>query len=332
MAKGNADKRFTFADRHFKGVFQTFNASAAIWRAEQLVEEAENMRNIIHDNEDKHSLRAIEFPSYYIVGLVTCLEWHARSRLHDLLSYDPINFTADDIKQAAAGSNLEQLLRENVTVAQFVATTTLVSDFKRYFAIFDRIFSYIRIKEKFSRITKRIFEDSGSIFPELFERRHRLVHEIDHTQIGHWLLQDPISLEEVVNAGRRTIKLMMELEELIELHANQDFPNIFSGAKYVSAENRLISMISDIENNIIENFDPYDENHNISDDFRLLFELHGKYRSFELRVLESISYPGQRYYNAWEKITDRFLRDHLNHLVNLQKELREIGRLPDKPT
>lgn len=197
MGREPIDRRFDFANRHFKGIFDTLNAGSAICRATQLVEEATALKALFVGYERPQPWRPIEFPSYYIVGLVTCLEWHARSRLYDLLQYDPANFAPDDVKQAAAGSNLEALLREHLTVAQLVAASTLVSDFRKYLGIFDRVLAYLGVPTSASAIAKAGPGDPGQAFlafETLFGRRHRLVHEIDQTQVGHRNLRELVSL------------------------------------------------------------------------------------------------------------------------------------------
>ena len=77
-----------FAMTYFRGAFRTFNAASALSRMEKLIEEAEDMAARLRDHPlDGFPFTYHQFPSFYLVGFVTCLEWHARSRLADLLAY-----------------------------------------------------------------------------------------------------------------------------------------------------------------------------------------------------------------------------------------------------
>ena len=112
-------------------VFQTLNVSSALWRAEALVLDAKEMLELKKAGEDKGihfgSRRSTyEIISYFAVGFVTCLEWHARSRLIDLMLYKPSCITATDLDGIAKVA-LSQMVAERVTVPHLLGAATTVS-------------------------------------------------------------------------------------------------------------------------------------------------------------------------------------------------------------
>jgi hypothetical protein len=72
-----------FASRYARSPFQTLTAAAALWRAQELANDARGLlelRAAAEQNNVRFGNRAgtYEIVSYYAVGLVTCLEWNAR--------------------------------------------------------------------------------------------------------------------------------------------------------------------------------------------------------------------------------------------------------------
>jgi hypothetical protein len=92
-----------FAARYAGTRFQTLNVSSALWRAEALVSDAKEMLEVKKAAQDKdiNFGSRYEIISYFAVGFATCLEWHARSRLIDLMLYQPSCITDNDLKGIA---------------------------------------------------------------------------------------------------------------------------------------------------------------------------------------------------------------------------------------
>jgi len=326
MSRGPIDKRFDFANRHFKGIFDTLNAGTAIERAMQLAQEAAELKALFAGYERPQPWRPIEFPSYYIIGLVTCLEWHARSRLYDLLRYDSANFTADDLKHAAAGSNLEALLRKQLTVAQLVAASTLVSDFHKYLGIFDRILTYLGTATTASEVAKVGPGDPGQAFlafETLFTRRHRLVHEIDQTQLGPWHLREPVSLDKAEELGNAVIGLMTRIEHAIAAAAKGDFPNLIHPDEYISRSDRLLTMITDIEERILKDMLAAESVGLDIPGFEASVRLSREYLERERGVMLLMTYPGFRNYEIAEPLLTKLCEARLSYLIELEKQLHE---------
>jgi hypothetical protein len=226
-----------FAARYAGTRFPTLNVSSALARAEALVLDAEEMLEVKKAAEDKH----IEFGSkheiisYFAVGLVTCLEWHARSRLTDLMLYKPSCITTSDL-EGIAKIALSQMLAERVTVPYLLGAATTVSRVKEYIAVFIRMFEVLDIKVHVERelrsvqVDIELYREDGdkslySVIEELFEFRNQLVHEIDLSVIGHFSLRDMWNLDRAVAYGNAIMSAIKLLEGHITRYAPQDFPN-----------------------------------------------------------------------------------------------------------
>jgi hypothetical protein len=191
-----------FAARYAGTRFQTLNASSALWRAQALVLDAEEMLKLKKAAEDKDIQfgSTYEIISYFAVGLVTCLEWHARSRLIDLMLYKPSCITRSDLEGITKVA-LSQMVAERVTVPHLLGAATSVSRVKEYVAVFTRIFEALAIKVHVERELRTVQvdielyredEDKSlyNVIEQLFEYRNQLVHEIDLSVIGHFSLRD----------------------------------------------------------------------------------------------------------------------------------------------
>jgi hypothetical protein len=176
-----------------------------------------------------------EIISYFAVGFVTCLEWHARSRLIDLMLYKPSCITIRDLEGVAKVA-LSQMLAERVTVPHLLGAATNVSRIEEYVAVFTRVFEVLDIKIHVERELRSVQVDIDlyrededkslySVIERLFEYRDQLVHEIDLSVIGHFSLRDMWNLDRAVAYGNAIISAIKLLEGHITKYAPQDFPN-----------------------------------------------------------------------------------------------------------
>src|SRR5262249_13251371 len=191
-----------FAARYAATRFQTLNASSALWRAEALVSNAEELlavQTAAEDNNINFGGRH-EITSYFAVGFVTCLEWHARSRLTDLMLYKPSCITASDLERITKVA-LSQMLAERVTVPHLVGAATSVSKIEEYVDVFTRMFDDLDIRVHVERELRSVqgdielYREDGdnslySVIEELFEYRNQLVHEIGFSVTAHFSLRD----------------------------------------------------------------------------------------------------------------------------------------------
>jgi hypothetical protein len=228
-----------FAARYAGTRFQTLNVSSALWRAQALLLDAQEMLELQKTAENKDirfgsTASTYEIISYFAVGLVTCLEWHARSRLIDLMLYKPSCINSSDLEGIAKVA-LSQMVAERVTVPHLLGAATSVSRVEQYVAVFTRIFEALAIRVHVERELRTVQADIDlyrededkslyRVIDEVFEYRNQLVHEIDLSVIGHFSLRDMWTLDRAVAYGNAIISTIKLLEGHITKSAPHDFP------------------------------------------------------------------------------------------------------------
>jgi len=229
-----------FASKHAKNSIRSLRAFSALARAESLIDDIKSLMELKKECEAKgiyfgRFIFTYEVINYYAVGLVTCLEWHVRSRVVDLLSFNPECIRKEDIK-AAKEEALSQMMMEEVTVPHLVGAAVRVTSTASYAKEMQRIFDGLKIKsraedllrkqeytiERWGQKTKKSLFD---VLDELFEIRHSLVHEIGWGVIGHFSLRDLWELERPLQFGEAVLKCIQLIEAEITKHANTEFPN-----------------------------------------------------------------------------------------------------------
>src|SRR5689334_23038480 len=106
-----------FASYYKQTHFKTLNAASALWRAKALFEDATAFSKFLEEAKQKGLILGTgwgaEVFSYYAVGYVTCLEWHARSRLVDAMLFRPSIIETSDLSRIAKEA-LSQMMAEGV--------------------------------------------------------------------------------------------------------------------------------------------------------------------------------------------------------------------------
>lgn len=260
MSKKVPNYAVSFASRYADKVHVGLNASVALRRLDMLLDDARTLSGhldtVMPPDSRWFPWFGADVVSYYSVGYVTCLEWHARSRLVDLLSYKPEAVKADDVKQLRDAVVVE-MLSANVTVADMIGASTNVSTFDAYMNIFNRVFEGLAMPVDGFQAAKAPDPD-GSIVPlsgeeigelkRLYEFRNMLVHEINNAIIGHPNVRESWTPEEAIKTGEVVDRLMKKLERALTRHAPRDFPHLLDeqGGE-VSTYERLMSEISGLE-------------------------------------------------------------------------------------
>lgn len=237
MTKTPPHHLVAFAARHAIGSLKTFDAFSALWRAENLVDDAQRLLELkksVDGTEFEFGSyrRTYEIFSYFAVALVTCLEWHARSRLGDLLTFKPSCIVKKDFEQLKTDA-LTQMMAHNVTVAHLIGANKSVSKMLEYVEVFNRLFEALAIDvniERELRDTKMSVDltpntNLYAAIDDLFEFRNRLVHEIDIVLVGPYSIRDPWSPDVAIEYGNAVLKLMKVVEGHITKHSPKDFPN-----------------------------------------------------------------------------------------------------------
>jgi hypothetical protein len=112
----------TFAARYSTS-WSTLNAAAAIARSDAFLRDidlAEKSMAALSEAKEWTPWFGLEIYSYYMVGFVTCLEWHARSRLVDLFNHLPECVLADDLKGHINDRVLSQMAAAKVGVPEML--------------------------------------------------------------------------------------------------------------------------------------------------------------------------------------------------------------------
>lgn len=250
-----------FASRFGATRFKTLNASAAIWRAETLVSDAEALIDL-RDNDADYFFGTVrntyEIINYFAVGLVTCLEWHARSRLVDVMTYRPSCIQANELKNVGTAA-LSQMVAEGVTVPYLLGAAIHVSRIDEYIEVFKRVFNELGFTEIIERKLReektdidlyRVDADNSlyGVLKELFELRNELVHEIGLSVIGHHSLRDVWEPERAVEFGKAAVAAMKVVEAAITQYSPEDFPNRIGQDGYAEDElEKLKTQITTLE-------------------------------------------------------------------------------------
>jgi hypothetical protein len=205
----------------------TFDAFSAICRIESLVDDVERVQKIFE--LDEHNFRPLELFSYYAVAVITCLEWHAKSRLADLIEYDPSSVEQKDIENGFNSKNLEDYIKNRSSIPVLIASVRKCSSFSDYIGIFSRIVKFIDKDISFKDIIAELFSEDDYLFDymdKLFEDRHELVHEISMHRIGHINISSNWDLDQAVRATNFGMRLIKGIEKWITENAPKDFPNL----------------------------------------------------------------------------------------------------------
>ena len=212
--------------------WSTLNAYEAIERAKALLEEVgrlqKKMQSPDHfdadkDNDDEsfgYHTPEFEVVSYYSVGFVTCLEWHARSRLVDLFSFLPSCITAEDLKGTITDKVLSQMVEHRLSIPKLVGAMLNIGSSEKYIEQFNRIFRELNLQPGVKQILNPLIlhPQLGADRLELvFAHRHALVHEIG----GAW----SDDFETARSVGKLVIDVMSALERQITEAAPRGFPN-----------------------------------------------------------------------------------------------------------
>lgn len=221
-----------FASRHARTALRSLNAASAIWRAEGLRYDIDEFLELRKEAEAKNVRfgswhQGYEAFAYYSVGLVTCLEWHACSRLVDLLLFKPSCIQKSDITPIADLA-LSQMVAEGVNLPHLLGAAKKVNSFDDYIGVFKRLFRELDITDDLDKLIHKKANHTPSFHKEISEiyaYRHELVHEISYATIGHWNIRNVWTLEDSRGHAERIIDCMKMIELIITEKAPKSFPN-----------------------------------------------------------------------------------------------------------
>lgn len=271
MSKTSTHPGIEFARRFATGTafYPTLDAGSALWRAESLFDDALELIKLADKAEDakiQFHRRWYDFEicSYYAVGFVTCLEWHARSRLVDLLTFAPQCMQTSDF-QRLNDKALIQAAAHKISVPALAGGLLTVTDVESYVKPFNRVFGefgskidgFALLETEAAKSTVPLADGAKSNLrielDSLFEYRHRLVHEIGMEHVGPYAARDGLSLKDACEKGANVIQTIKLVETHIAKQAPNDFPHLLDENGVPSHEfDKLLSAIRALETEIAE--------------------------------------------------------------------------------
>jgi len=220
-----------------------FNVGTALYRMDTLISDVERVGIAIaaalaRDADEDAGwgpANSFEIVSYYAVSIVTCLEWHARSRLADLFSYSPTALDADDLKPLANTNLMSQMIANDVSAPQLVAGMRNVSSRQKYLDVFRRLYASLGIVANPEAIVASLEtglpdgygnpENGIELLDTIFDYRNTLVHEVGPPVIGPWSQRDPLHPDTAAEWCRFVKRCLLALEKPITDAADDHFPN-----------------------------------------------------------------------------------------------------------
>ncbi|MGF3027390.1 hypothetical protein ACQVP2_31850 [Methylobacterium aquaticum] len=253
----------SFAERYGSFSDSYFNASTALHRLGELIEDVESLKGIfdkvIPDERRWAPWVGAEIVSYYGVGYVTCLEWHARSRLRDLLTFKPEAAKVEDLRVVKEKIVIE-MFTVKVNLASIVAAVTSVSSFEEYMNLFSRVLSAFDPKLDAWGALKTARPGTGKPWVEvqefdelkgLYTSRNDLVHEIGITRVGHPISRDRLDPDEAHRLGELVQRTMLAIEASISAAVPSNFPNLLDNNGFrISEADWIEREIVDLESKI----------------------------------------------------------------------------------
>ncbi len=243
-----------FAARNARLYLPTLNAASAIWRLEELIDDATSLQDLRKQADEKgirfgNRLSTYEILNYYVVGFATCLEWHARSRIVDFLNFEPSCIETADVRIIDKVA-LSQMSAEKVTLPYIVGAGTKVSSVHEYVSVFTRIFDGIGLPEI----------NAGKLLRE------------QTAEEPQWRVPSvpPLTLFDAIDelfstrnalVGRIALIAAKTMEKVITDRTPSDFPNRLDSDGYPEDElEKLASEVLQIETEITEKIGIHDWN------------------------------------------------------------------------
>jgi hypothetical protein len=262
-------RHVAFAERFAAGPVNRFNAFAALDRARLLLRETQQIKEIFEREEEQEepapwSWHGLEVVPYTLVGLATCLEWHARSRLTDLYSFKPDAIGPKTLEGKVPPRVLSQMIHAKVSIPQLLGASITVGSVDEYLTVFDNLFEMLEIKSKPNNLIQPAIVEQIGLFgdpireplvreklDQLFTIRHALVHEIGHDSGNERTLCEMWDASHIVWMCHTVISTIVALERALTEHAPQDFPNLLTKQGYpVDIRDQLVQSIEDLERKI----------------------------------------------------------------------------------
>ena len=234
-----------FATKYADPTQDYLNAYMSIARLDDLIDDLEKVTELLEadcpDDQRWHPWHGAEIISFYSIGFVTCLEWHAKSRLIDLLTFDPSSLKIEDVRGTISDKLIVQMAAKQASVAQLVGASVKVGGIEKYLSILGRVF--VALNMPFSVTEWLTGKADGATtcwiraeqFEELkllFDFRHQLVHEIGVATMGHSNIRDVWDPKEALRVGNLVASIIYGIEAAFSKYAARLFPNVLTEERW----------------------------------------------------------------------------------------------------
>lgn len=331
---GSADEHplIAFADRYGDPSLDYLNAYMAIARLEVLLEDLGGITRLLERDMPVEKRWApwfgAEIMSYYAVGFATCLEWHAKSRLVDLLTFRPSALRLADVQKTIGDKIIVQMVAKQASVIQLVGAALKVSDLRAYLGVIERVFKELEVPCSVVDWLAGQTDDAtvcwlrpgqlGEV-SRMFEFRHALVHEIGIATMGHPNVRDSWSPKEARHIGRIVCSLMSGIEAAFTRYAPRLFPNLLTEERYpIGSAEQLKEELSRLDG-IVDAHILSDEwkNDRTADDWKAARSKFSEYLEAEENFVSSAGMLHWRYFDARTPLRVKLISYRISFLSDL---------------
>lgn len=335
MAEDALHPNVAFATKFGDPTGDYLNAFTALVRVEGLIEDAERLEGILtsvrNDSEQWSPWHGADIVSYYSVGLVTCLEWHARSRIADLARFAPVALKSDDLKGQVSEKVMIQLLTQGASVANLISAATNVGSFSKYMGVFNRVLSALGSTRDAYDFAKDTDPKTGKPWlttadiddlKSLFVFRNELTHEIGRGVVGHLNVREAWAPDDAVAAGKRIQKLMRAMEAAVTALAPDDFPNLLDDnfwpvwrlerlkAEIVKLEAKILPLIEQVH---------FGNQDRTKEEWLIALETSKRHQQSESNFVEHASILHNKYIDLTGPLQEHIAQSRYDYLTMLLK-------------
>ena len=333
-----------FAGKFGDPLFDYLNAGVAFARAEDLLRDAYDLSAILEANspEDRrwYPWFGAEIVSYYAIGYVTCLEWHAKSRLVDLLNFQPSSLRVTDVQKTITDKLIVQMVSKQASVTQLVGAALKVGNLETYFSVVGRVFRELGIPCSVTEWLTGSSPDANVCWlkneqlanlSRLFEFRHMLVHELGIATMGHPNVRDAWAPDDAKINGQQVASLICGVEAALTRYAPRLFPNLLNETR---SPIDAVETMTDEVNRLDTKIDTAVRGWEWNDDqtaaaWQMAREKFADYCAAEQHFISTAGLLHWRYFDARTPLRLRVLRYRLGFLEELGSHLATA--LDDNP-
>lgn len=260
---GKSDRLVAQAKKYREPFTATLTASDAMERLASLLEDINALLPLVENKLAAHwtmgGKERFEIVEYYLVGAVTCLEWHARARLKDALTCNPESVSPEDLSSNLAKQTIVDAVKNQIPIQDLIAASLSVSNLETYLSTFERVARSVSVQFSLKNWLAEKVESPVERFPNqtrfkhlehVFNFRNQLVHEIRYEQVGAWRLRSSHEIKEIIFYVQTALETIQEVERQICHQAPPLFPKSGLSGLYITEREQLHSVITQMENDI----------------------------------------------------------------------------------